>query len=298
MIEFGKTLRTAREAKGYTIGQVAESTRLMSAMIEDLEKEDFSRIAAPIYGRGFVKLYCEAVGLDPKPLVAEFMEIFSGNRSTAIKERPVDTPVLRAPTEPVPEPQPIPEPPPVPAPAPAPRSAPPRVAAASASRRQPPPDSLFDYAANPAAVPPSPPPAPPPAPSPEPPPDEPRLTRYSAPLEPTGPTRKPFRAHALTLPHIPAIIWRFGALVLAALVVIWLLLLGVRALYRATTGSTRPAPVVQQTTETPKPARQTDAPKAKPAAKPAQKSAKPAAAPQPTSRVRRTPQKIPPLYMD
>ena len=136
MIEFGKTLRAAREAKGYTIGQVAESTRLMSSMVEDLENENFSHIAAPIYGRGFVKLYCEAVGLDPKPLVAEFMEIYSGNRDVSIKERPVATPAPAAepkpippaepePTDvPAPEPEPVPTPEPEPAPAVLPQPAP------------------------------------------------------------------------------------------------------------------------------------------------------------------------------
>jgi cytoskeletal protein RodZ len=89
MIEFGKTLRQAREAKGYTISQLAEVTHIMNQTIEDLENENFTKIAAPIYGRGFVKLYCEAVGLDPKTMIFEFMEIFNGNRDLGIKERPV-----------------------------------------------------------------------------------------------------------------------------------------------------------------------------------------------------------------
>ena len=88
MIEFGETLRKAREARGLTTGQVADSTHMMVQMVEDLENEDFSKIAAPIYGRGFVKLYCEAVGLDPKPLIAEFMDIFNGNRPPAIRLKP------------------------------------------------------------------------------------------------------------------------------------------------------------------------------------------------------------------
>lgn len=89
MIEFGKTLKSARESKGYTLSQLAETTHLKSSVIEGLENEDFSMIAAPIYGRGFVKLYCEAVGIDPKPLVEEFMAILNGNREITIKERPV-----------------------------------------------------------------------------------------------------------------------------------------------------------------------------------------------------------------
>lgn len=95
MIEFGKTLRDARENKGMTIGQVAEITRMAPTTIEELEAEDFSRIAAPIYGRGFVKLYCEAVGIDAKPLVAEFMEIYNGNRDVGIRERTVASDVQK-----------------------------------------------------------------------------------------------------------------------------------------------------------------------------------------------------------
>ena len=75
MIEFGRTLREAREAKGYTVSQLAEETRLMHQIVEDMENEVFSRIPAPIYGRGFVKLYCEAVGLEPKPMVDAYMAI-------------------------------------------------------------------------------------------------------------------------------------------------------------------------------------------------------------------------------
>ena len=112
MIEFGKTLRSARETKGYTVSQIAETTHLKSSTIEGLENEDFSMIAAPIYGRGFVKLYCEAVGLESKPLVDEFMAIMNGEHEIAIKERPVaEGPVSVPPTA---------EPPPPPTPAPAP----------------------------------------------------------------------------------------------------------------------------------------------------------------------------------
>ena len=87
MIEFGHTLKSTREAKGLTVNQIAESTHLMAQTVEALENEDFSKIVAPIYGRGFVKLYCEALDIDPKPLVAEFMEIYNGNRPPAIRPR-------------------------------------------------------------------------------------------------------------------------------------------------------------------------------------------------------------------
>ena len=102
MIEFGKTLRSAREAKGYTVSQIAEMTHLKSSTVDGLENEDFSMIAAPIYGRGFVKLYCEAVGLEPKPLVDEFMAIMNGEHEIAIKERSSAEPSVAEPPPPIP----------------------------------------------------------------------------------------------------------------------------------------------------------------------------------------------------
>ena len=85
----GKILRENREQQGYSAAQVAEATHMMVQIVEELEREDFQRIAAPIYGRGFVKLYAEFPGIDPVPLVKEFSEIFSGSRRPVIATRPV-----------------------------------------------------------------------------------------------------------------------------------------------------------------------------------------------------------------
>ena len=205
-MDFGQTLRTARESKGYSVKQLAELTRMAPRTINELEAEDFSHIAAAIYGRGFVKLYCEAVGLESKPLLDEFMEIYSGNRTTEIRERAV------APTE----------------------------------ETVPPPD---------AAVPPVsasiPEPAVPFAPDPQPElftedeesessapvlqkePPESSLSRYATPVRTSG--------SSFTLS--PAL-WRMGVLALAALILLVLVVLGLKALFRASdqTPSAKTAP--------------------------------------------------------
>ena len=88
MMEFGETFRRAREATGLTTSDIAKMTHMLEQQVQALEREDFSKIAAPIYGRGFVRLYCEALGIDdPKPFVDEFMEIYSGNRPPTIRMR-------------------------------------------------------------------------------------------------------------------------------------------------------------------------------------------------------------------
>ena len=121
----GEKLRKAREERGMSVQDVAASTHLLSRQIEAIEKEDFSGIVAPIYGKGFVKLFAECVGLDPAPLCAEFLEIYNGARppviarrtipQTSPMRRPVARPVHRA-TAPAPvAPAPAAQPPAAPA---------------------------------------------------------------------------------------------------------------------------------------------------------------------------------------
>jgi hypothetical protein len=86
----GEILRTAREERALSTSTAAEATHMKVQIIEDLEKEDFRRIAAPIYGRGFVKLYAEFLELDPAPLIREFMDLYAGKRVPVVGRRSVD----------------------------------------------------------------------------------------------------------------------------------------------------------------------------------------------------------------
>ncbi|MDD2600701.1 MAG: helix-turn-helix domain-containing protein [Kiritimatiellae bacterium] len=86
----GKTLKNAREAMGLSPTDVAEQTNMMVQIVEELENENFHRIAAPIYGRGFLKLYAELLGIDPQPLIDEFMDICSGKIVPELRKRELD----------------------------------------------------------------------------------------------------------------------------------------------------------------------------------------------------------------
>ena len=108
----GAKLRRAREARGYSQSQIADMTRILVQIVQGLEEEDFSRIVAPIYGRGFVKLYAQAVGLDPAECVREFMEAYNGvPHEEKSVERSAPPPPVKAeepppaPAAPEPEPQ-------------------------------------------------------------------------------------------------------------------------------------------------------------------------------------------------
>jgi cytoskeletal protein RodZ len=70
MSTVAEQLRAAREAKSLTVEQVAESTKIRTDHIRALEEGNFNVFSAPIYIRGSVKLYANALKLDPVALLA------------------------------------------------------------------------------------------------------------------------------------------------------------------------------------------------------------------------------------
>lgn len=73
---FGARLRRERERQNLSIAAVAQRTKILGALIEGLENEDLSRWPVGFYRRGFFRAYALAVGLDPEPLLREFLRRF------------------------------------------------------------------------------------------------------------------------------------------------------------------------------------------------------------------------------
>lgn len=60
----GEDLRHAREAKGVSLRDIAQRSKIGIRFLEYLEQERFDMLPAPVYIRGFVTEYARAVGLD------------------------------------------------------------------------------------------------------------------------------------------------------------------------------------------------------------------------------------------
>jgi len=73
MATLGEKLRAARLAKGVSASEAAAATRLKVQIIEGLEDNNFSTIAATVYGKGFIRLYAEYLGLEPMPLIEDYL---------------------------------------------------------------------------------------------------------------------------------------------------------------------------------------------------------------------------------
>ena len=65
----GQALASAREAKGLTQADVAEKLKLTTRQIEALESEEFSKLPAAVFVRGFIRNYARIVDLDADSLV-------------------------------------------------------------------------------------------------------------------------------------------------------------------------------------------------------------------------------------
>lgn len=69
----GQRLETARQAKGVTVSEAGQATKILSRFIEAMEADDFGALSAPVYAKSFIKMYANYLGLEAAPLVEEYV---------------------------------------------------------------------------------------------------------------------------------------------------------------------------------------------------------------------------------
>ena len=73
MATLGQQFKTAREAKGASESDAGSATNILTKIIIAMEADDFSVMPAPTYAKGFIRLYANYLGLDPAPLVEDYL---------------------------------------------------------------------------------------------------------------------------------------------------------------------------------------------------------------------------------
>ena len=68
----GEELRQARIRRGRSIAQAHQATRIARHYLEAMEEEDWRRMPAAPFARGFLSSYAQYLGLDPGPLLERF----------------------------------------------------------------------------------------------------------------------------------------------------------------------------------------------------------------------------------
>lgn len=65
----GSWLRSQREARGVSLRDIADSSKISLRYLEALEQDRFDVLPAPVFAKGFLREYARVVGLDPDEAV-------------------------------------------------------------------------------------------------------------------------------------------------------------------------------------------------------------------------------------
>lgn len=141
----GAYLRELRERQGVSLDEISRSTRVLHHYLEALESDNLTSLPAPVFAKGFIRAYCQALGIAPDEALAMYDQKVGQSRTPGSLAPPprVTQPPRPAPhAGPIVAPRPVPvpksvQPPPAPAhhvPAPAPVSAPEHVPVSAVER--------------------------------------------------------------------------------------------------------------------------------------------------------------------
>ncbi|PIP18814.1 MAG: hypothetical protein COT38_01270 [Candidatus Omnitrophica bacterium CG08_land_8_20_14_0_20_41_16] len=73
----GERLKKIRQEKGLTLEDLHKKTRVHLNILKAIEGETLTNLS-PVYLKGFIKIYCKALGLDPKEYIPDYKEASSG----------------------------------------------------------------------------------------------------------------------------------------------------------------------------------------------------------------------------
>jgi len=69
----GQELKKARLAKGLSLEDIHKKTKIHLNILKAIEEDSVVNLS-PIYIRGFVKIYCKALGVEPKDYITDYKE--------------------------------------------------------------------------------------------------------------------------------------------------------------------------------------------------------------------------------
>lgn len=71
-MSIGQQLRDARMARGLTLEEVSDKTKIRSTLLVLIEENNFHKVGAPTYVRGHITAYANCVGIDASELLKGF----------------------------------------------------------------------------------------------------------------------------------------------------------------------------------------------------------------------------------
>ena len=83
-------MRLAREARGISLREISEQTRISMRYLEAIEANDFKRLPGGIFNRSFIKAYARYIGYDEKQAIEAYTHALREQGDTS--EEPANTP--------------------------------------------------------------------------------------------------------------------------------------------------------------------------------------------------------------
>lgn len=80
----GKRLKKARKAKGFTIDDIKNKSKIKKSYLEALENDNYKKLPGEVYTKVYIRGYAKIVDLNPQELLAEYEN--EKNRGKKVKE--------------------------------------------------------------------------------------------------------------------------------------------------------------------------------------------------------------------
>lgn len=97
MKTLGEFLRKAREAKGLTLEEVQEVTKIRQFFLESMENGNFDALPGQAYVKGFLRNYASAVGISEQEVIERYNQLTQAQsqvpETSAVEAKPKDEPV-------------------------------------------------------------------------------------------------------------------------------------------------------------------------------------------------------------
>ncbi|GII55104.1 membrane protein [Planotetraspora thailandica] len=82
-MSIGAALSEARQNAGLTVSQLSDRTHIREAIIQGIERDDFTVCGGDFYARGHIRAIAGSLGLEPDELLREFNEAHGDRRPPA-----------------------------------------------------------------------------------------------------------------------------------------------------------------------------------------------------------------------
>lgn len=86
--DFGRFLQACRLASGRSLDEIAQQTKITKTCLQQIEHEDLLHLPQPVYVKGLLRAYAEAVGCDAEETLRRYQNRCGMRQRFELDEKP------------------------------------------------------------------------------------------------------------------------------------------------------------------------------------------------------------------